>query len=499
MNHQGLQVIMEEVDFSRPLALDGITFSVQRLEWALPGGAARALIRADGTLPRLWGLAERLRCPVTVYDETVSPAWWGYLAAVQVQDGRLRVDASLERLGNRLAVRYLRSPAGGSGGGETVQTAWADDPASQARFGVREQLLHLAEATDSAAAAYRDQSLERSKAVTASASLAGEPVERPCALLTCLGWWDTLSWRHYAQAAGQEGHLFEGAGVQALGAAAANTRLAQGWQADAAGFWEVEEAWVKVRKVGSPTDAFKLDVCADSGGAPGSVLSSASLPASSLPADYRWVGFSLGTRLAPAAGSAYWLVASRTGSLDAANHYRLQVDESLGYSRGVLRLWNGSAWSARSPDADLNFALRGSSQTTDQIAQMAAATAGGQFLAGVWIETPSALRASPYRSGEASAGEEIEALLRLGTAAGIELLAEITPQRILHVFAKPSASAADLLLLPSGRLTHPDGSPLALSERVVGRWARLAAPALASGTLASASPLFIDRWTVAEF
>ena len=57
-----------------------------------------------------------------------------------------------------MAVRYRR---GGPGGGDWQQTPWAAEAASQARFGVFERVISLAEASPEQAAAERDALLAR--------------------------------------------------------------------------------------------------------------------------------------------------------------------------------------------------------------------------------------------------------------------------------------------------------------------------------------------------
>ena len=56
-------------------------------------------------------------------------------------------------------------------------------------------------------------------------------------------------------------------------------------------------------------------------------------------------------------------------------------------------------------------------ETTEQIKLMAAASAGGQFLAGARVDQASGIYNNPKRNGDTTALDEISAHLAAGTAA----------------------------------------------------------------------------------
>lgn len=54
--------------------------------------------------------------------------------------------------------------------------------------------------------------------------------------------------------------------------------------------------------------------------------------------------------------------------MNFAIYYMLATDDAMGYAAGELKTWNGSFWAVRSED--MNFAVLGSEETSDQIKLM---------------------------------------------------------------------------------------------------------------------------------
>ena len=220
-------------------------------------------------------------------------------------------------------------------------------------------------------------------------------------------------------------------------AQASGTQSAQSFTISDAGGWRLAEVRLMARAAGSPADNLRVQVCADSGGAPGSVLATASVAAADLAADkLEWVTFAFDSSVSLSASTTYWLVVSRSGSLASASGYAVGIDPSAGYAGGALYVYSGS-WAARSPAADLAFVVAGTRDTTDQVE--AILTASGQF-AGVEIEDTSGIYASPYRDGDATAQTEVEALLRTGTTGGRRLLATMTQEQWIRIYEAPSST-----------------------------------------------------------
>jgi len=257
-----------------------------------------------------------------------------------------------------------------------------------------------------------------------------------------------------------------------LGSGSADTNLAQSLTVQAGG-WRAEVAALSIRRVGTPADNLRVQLCADASGVPGSVLATGQISGASLATDLTWTTISLSPFPVLSTGATYWLVLSRSGASDALNHFRVQVDEGLGYAGGVLRVWNGSSWVARAPDADLHFRVNGGHETTQQIEALAAGPVGVQFLQGVRMEPASGVYSSPFQDGSRTALQVISRLLVAGTWTGQQLSAVITPERWLRVMALPEQPTLWLgsdgtLQDVTGRVLTVRDLPLGLSAHVVG-------------------------------
>jgi hypothetical protein len=291
------------------------------------------------------------------------------------------------------------------------------------------------------------------------------------------GWWQALNRRYLAVAAAREECKALGPGVQAVGAGSSSQKAAQSITPASSG-WLAQEVWLQVRKQGSPADALKVELAADSGGAPGSVLGSGQLAAAEVPVDFRWVRVGLTAPLT--VSGPLWIVVSRTGGLSATNYYRLRVDETCSYAGGALWVWNGSSWANRSPAADLTFRLAGEVETSQQMLRLAGAAVPP--LTGAQLWGASGVFSDPYCSGLRTVRAELEELLA-GGAGGVRWLAGVTPQRQVVFGPQPAADAPLLRLGVDGSLRLLDGRTTAPSDPLAGQWA-----AAEGGT-----PVFLER------
>jgi hypothetical protein len=172
------------------------------------------------------------------------------------------------------------------------------------------------------------------------------------------------------------------------------------------------------------------------------------------------------------------------------------VDEDLGYA-GILRLWNGSAWVARSPDADLSFKLTGEWETTRQIEE--AVDADGEFMTGVDLVDDSGVWSSQYRDGDSSVLQVVRELLDGGTSNDRRLLATVTRGRGLRVYEEPErpddAGDAEVFLGSDGQV-RTAGDALVTRECPVGVWCALkdvVPPSLDMSLMADPSLFFVER------
>ncbi len=451
----------------------GPRFRVQRLTWAALGGCRSAELAAEGTVADPEQLAGLLRCPVEVYSEAGRLVWWGYVHAVQTQTAGLETRRSLDDLANRVRVAYGVLRLESVGGVQANLSGWADDPTSQALYGVKEQILSLPAGTPAQAEAWRDGLLARGRfpAVRAQAvSLAPRAGGGERVTLDCRGWWETLGWRYYSQGAALV-EWREPAQARALAPLAQSSYegLAQSFTIGGPA-WYASEIWISARVSVAHTDTITVALCADAAGAPGTVLSSATLTGASFPAvNPKWVRFALGAGVLLAVGATYWVKITAGGDIMDTHYYRVLVDGTGGFGGGVGRRYDGAAWV--NDGWNLQFIVAGAIETTEQIRLMAAA--GGQFLTGTRIDVASGVWTNPYKVGDQSARVEIEELLNAGTAGGVRLLGEVTSNRVLVVKAQPEQAAPKFWLGRDGTLRLPGGMAAPPGADVAGEWAEL--------------------------
>lgn len=490
----GLTVQVGRRDFSALQGLGGVAWTVDSLTWRAVGGPRRANLRAAArSAGELWALADLLRCPITVRDR-LGPAWWGYVSAVEIQDGARWVRISLDEMANSVRTAYRDySPHLPGGAGELRQSPWQTDAVSAEIYGLKQASFALGPALPAEAQAFADAQLRRCARprVTTGAQDSASDITATVytARVECRGWWETLDWQFYQQPRGRLDHRLSGAG-QPVGGAAANLNVAQPILLDQTQACGLGELWLRLRKTGSPADALKAQVCRDNGGIPGALIDESAVECSAVGADWDWVRFVFEGAPLPA-GETLWLVLSRTGAPDAAHHCLCSADESPSQPFGPLMLYDGSAWSPRVPAANLSFILNGVEETTRQIADMLAAPRG-QFFSGVRIETAPGGLAWVYRAGDARARAEIERLLEQGTADGLRLLARVEADRTVRVYPQPSAASAGLKIDPRGEIVRADGRRLLPSEWPAGQWARLDELSAAGGLAAVDAATWIE-------
>lgn len=474
-------------DFS-PRVQPGYDFKVQHLTWSDAGGPETALLEAPGwddpaeALAR--GLPDLLRCPLTVLDEAGMPAWWGWVQRVELRWAGVSAAWDLSGMVNRAAAVYAAPAAPGPWTTALQVTPWVDDAASQARFGVKESLLRVDSTSLAAASAARDRLLAES-AWPAARIIPGQSATAPRLRLTALGWQHTFDWALAPRTDGLVEYAPAGGVLQALGASSAVTALAQSISFTQAGLYP--RIWLRAGRKGAPADSLRVAIHADSGGTPAaSPLTSLLVSGSTLNPSPGWELFTLPAAIGFNPGETGWIVLSRSGSPSAANYYELALDEGAYYPGGEVKIHDGSAWAARSPQADLCFRLEAVENAGDSLARVLnpAAGGGGQFLTGVQAyASPGVLLPVP-RGDFATCGD----LFRSALAGAEPTVALVTPERVLRV--EPRPSDPDRLLDAHGRLLNLNGQPLPLHQACAGHWA-----VFAPGVLDA--PVYIRRtvWT----
>ena len=463
-------------DFSGPLR-PACTFTPERLSWTAFGGCDRAVLHALGASDDLLTLTALLRCPVMVRDLTAAPVWWGFVEKIEVQLDQVMVTVTMERLFNRVSVRYSHLSPDNRLAEETI-TPPADNLQSQAEYGVKETTISLDGIDDDRALSLRDTFLSQHAFPLSELSQAPDP-QPPHARLFCSGWFNTLSWRTYDFPDGFYANYGPGPGVFAFGNASASNLIAQAFHVSSDGL--LQYAYFRLRKVGNPTRNLVARLYANASSSPGTLLASSQpVPGGSLPPQsYAWFRFAFSTPYPLTAGSTYWIALSPSG-LDPAHFFQVKVDENCNFNQDgrSAKFWNGAAWSflpsITAPDTrpQLYFRVVCTSDTAAQLLSMS--TAGGQFLNR--ITAPAAGRqTSPFRFSGRTCLEEALALLRLGTSNDRLLLATVTPDRDLHFFEQPDPAQADIYLDRHSHFYNNQGIKLLSYHPPVGHFARLSA------------------------
>jgi len=140
-------------------------------------------------------LANGLMRHVEVFNEKGIKDWEGFISSVRMNTGTARIESDLDNMANRAWVRY-------NSGGSVLRSTTINNADSQARFGIKEQVLVGGQVNLGVADQHAQQIIYwigwPSPGVR-EINLGGATLERPQLEITCLGYWHTLGWRTYNQ------------------------------------------------------------------------------------------------------------------------------------------------------------------------------------------------------------------------------------------------------------------------------------------------------------
>lgn len=446
-----------------------LTIAVDRFSFDAIGGCVEArLTCTEGSDYELFDLMKRLRQEVKILDETGSVVWWGYVHEVQANVGEVQVGVSLGSMANSVAVAYSKMEPGATGAGERETTAWSADSSSVAEYGTKQSLLSLSNATTDMAESYRDSALALSKLPIPVVTPEGNGKSH--AVVTLRGWMDTLAWKYYTGPDGREVYEDTSVSDQNMGRSSSTEKVAQSFSLVSGGPWLLAQADIRIRIVGAPADGVIVKLYSDVAGAPGVLLAtSGTIPASSITADFDWIAFTFPAPYQSIVfGTTYWLVVERSGALDTDNYYEVNVNQALGYARGVFRIYN-VIWTTRAPDADMQFRALGVRETNDLVSDTV--TSVGQFISGTEMDD-SGTYSAPHRDGDQSGLDVILELLKAGNSAGKRFLCEVTQLRNFRAWPEPAkGSVPELFLTRDAKLLDRTGAEIRTSP--VGQWVYL--------------------------
>lgn len=259
--------------------------------------------------------------------------------------------------------------------------------------------------------------------------------------------------------------------------------------------WTVDQVELKVRKVGAPADSLRVGLYLDAAGAPGTLIEQQDVAGGSIGTAEAWVAWNFTNLQQVNYGTTYGLVVERTGAADPDNYYEVWLDPDGGYSRGSLKLHDGSAYQAVA--YDLLFRVLGAEDTATQVARVVHDTDTELF--GAIVEVPSGVLSWQYRDGEETGQAVAEALLAAGVSGGFRLLAQTTPTRWVRIYGEDSGTNARYVWGDDQVLRHVQGDAAEEGWLPVGEWVHLD-DGYVSGAWAGLSPFFVERasWRVGQ-
>lgn len=254
--------------------------------------------------------------------------------------------------------------------------------------------------------------------------------------------------------------------------------------------WTAATIAIKVRKVGTPADSLRIRLASYASGAPTTTLETRDIPAADIATSATWITSPLTSTTVMVSGLSIRL--SRTGAIDPANYYIVDLDGDGGYGGGSVRLYDGSGWVDAAEAASLLFRIEGATATTTQMGEIVAAVGQG-FVSGVDLIDASGVLINQYRDGDRTGLEELERLLGLGSASGERLLTTVTIDGILQIRKAPASAADAWLIDEQERLRTQQGNLVEEGLLPVGRWVKAAGAPAAETWVADLARDFVVR------
>ena len=238
------------------------------------------------------------------------------------------------------------------------------------------------------------------------------------------------------------------------------------------GPWQAGEVAIHIARHGAPTDDVIVELRADNGGNPGSMIAYGVLPYTDIPPKERaWRSVQMLTPVTLSNGVNYHITVSRNGAAHVDNYFSLSLDTDASYQRGNLRLWDGSAWQTRATAAHMPFKVWGTMDTTEKISEIVSAI-GGTFT-DVFAPDAAGVRTRKIRDGRTTAGEEVRQLIQMGNAAGQRMTAISTGNGTLVLGFTSGTVTNPLVWTRDGKLRYANGGPFPPGVLPLGRWLQI--------------------------
>lgn len=261
--------------------------------------------------------------------------------------------------------------------------------------------------------------------------------------------------------------------------------IAQSFELPAgAGSWTAKTLAVRLRRH-DPNAAgiagnIVVELKSDSGGSPGTLLDSAELTGpetNALATDTAWVEFELdGGDVLLNPSTTYWVVVRQTVTSGLGRHIAVDVDEDLG-GDGAVKVWNGSAWVARSPDCHMPFRITGTADSLGMVVDMIKDGVDASSNTDVYAWA-TGHQVWQYRDGGRTMFDEAETLLEMGTSGGKPAMVRwsapplISDGRVV-VLEQPDVDETVPILRRDGKLYQFHGEPWEPGRLVAGGWVQM--------------------------
>ena len=439
--------------------LGGLEYEVKRYSWDRYVGPSILEYEATGNVGALGNLLNYLGKGVVVTDNhRGKPVWWGRLNEMTFTDENLTVTFSLDKTSNKTACRYNYL-------GESGITAFVEDTDSQNSYGILEMILSKSDTSPDAALSYATSEHEFLRWPQPIINI--KKSNRVFATIKAESWLYQMNQRYYNQDEGLEAFEDFGSGNQKLGDVAANETVAQSFELSSAAGWDIKKIAIRIRKEGAPVDDVQLYLMSDSGvDTPSAILATATvIGGADIPESMTRVEFTFPTAYTAAISTTYWIAVTRSGGADSTNYYVVEANEDLG-ADGIFRIYDGSAWNTREPDADMPYWVYGEDETSDQITDIV--TEKAEFVKNITIES-SGVFTNQFRNDYPVAWDEYALHMDNGTDNDLRYTGELDIDRNLDIFEEPSvATTSDPIIGADGVLCTPTGTPVPPADCYIG-------------------------------
>lgn len=272
-------------------------------------------------------------------------------------------------------------------------------------------------------------------------------------------------------------------------------KIAQSFELSFDEDFTLTELYVRLKRVGSPSDQVRVSIYSDNSDAPNTQLATATVDGADIPVEIDWVKFTFSYSLTYE--TTYWIVVERTSTNSITDYYTVDLNSDAEYSNGEFKLYNGSSWITRPVTTDISvvdmpFQLWAQSETTDQILDILETT--GQFFTDIEIFDDSGINKRQFRDGNNSGLSEIENLMNTGKVNGKRFLSNVTVDRIVQIYEEPVADIdKDPMIKSNGAILDVSGVSLTLGKIPVGKWIYLTDIPANIDDIDYISPSFIER------